>query len=86
VLFFIQVSTRQVVAVGVTARSDSSWVIQQARNATMNQNDQDLAARLLLRDHDAKFTRPFDDVFCGEGGKVLRTPIQAPKANAHAER
>jgi putative transposase len=52
----------------------------------MNQNDQDLAARLLLRDHDAKFTRPFDDVFCGEGGKVLRTPIQAPKANAHAER
>jgi transposase InsO family protein len=42
--------------------------------------------KLLLRDHDAKFTRSFDEVFCSEGVKVIRTPIQAPKANAYAER
>ena len=52
----------------------------------MNLNDQDLAARFLLRDHDAKFTRSFDEVFCSEGAEVLRTPIRAPKANAYAER
>jgi putative transposase len=33
-----------------------------------------------------RFTRSFDDVFRSEGGRVLRTPIQAPKANAYAER
>jgi hypothetical protein len=52
----------------------------------MDLNDQDLAARILLRDHDAKFTRSFDEVFGSEGGQALRTPIRAPKANASAER
>jgi putative transposase len=40
----------------------------------------------LLRDHDAKFSRTFDDVYCAEGAEVLLTPVQAPNANAHAER
>jgi hypothetical protein len=39
----------------------------------MDLNDQDLAARILLRDHDAKFTRSFDEVFGSEGGQALRT-------------
>jgi transposase InsO family protein len=86
VLFFIQLSTRRVVAARVTAHPDSAWVTQQARNAAMDLNDRGGSIRFLLRDHDAKFTRGFDDVFGSEGGQVLRTPIRAPKANAHAER
>lgn len=86
VLFFLQVSTRRVVAVGVTAQPDSSWVTQQARNATMELNDRQVSIRFLLRDHDAKFTRAFDEVFRTEGAAVIRTPIRAPRANAHAER
>ena len=86
VLFFIQVSTRQVVAVGVTAQPDSAWVTQQARNAAMELNDRLLSTRFLLRDHDAKVTRAFDDVFRSEDAQVIRTPIRAPRANAHAER
>ena len=86
VLFFIQLSTRRVVAAGVTAHPDSAWVTQQARNAAMDLHDRGVSVRFLLRDHDAKFTRSFDDVFSSEGGQVLRTPIRAPKANAHAER
>jgi putative transposase len=81
VLFFIQLSTRQVVAVGVTAHPDSAWVAQQARNATMDLDDRQLSTRFLLRDHDAKFTCAFDDVFRSEGAQVIRTPIRAPKAS-----
>jgi hypothetical protein len=42
--------------------------------------------RFLLRDQDAKFSRGFDEVFGGEGGQVLGTPIRVPKANAYAKR
>jgi putative transposase len=86
VLFFIHIGSRRVFLAGVTATPDSAWVSQQARNVVMDLNDRDLAVRMLLRDHDAMFTRGFDEVFCSEGAKVLRTPIWAPKANAHAER
>jgi putative transposase len=86
VLFFIQLSTRRVVAAGVTANPDAAWVSQPARNVAMDLNDGGMPIRFLLRDHDARFTRSFDDVFGSESGQVLRTPIQAPKANAYAER
>ena len=86
VLFFIQLSSSRVVVAGVTAIPDSAWVTQQARNAAMDLDDQQLPARFLLRDHDAKFTRSFDDVFQSAATEVIRTPIQAPKANAYAER
>ena len=42
--------------------------------------------RFLIHDRDTKFSHAFDEVFRTEGIKVIRTPIQAPNANAHAER
>jgi putative transposase len=86
VLFFIQLSSRRVVLAGVTSNPDSAWITQQARNTAMDLNDRGVSIRFLLRDHDAKFTGSFNEVFCGEGAKVMRTPIRAPKANAVAER
>ena len=42
--------------------------------------------RFLIHDRDSKFTAPFDELFRSEGIKVIHTPIQAPQANAYAER
>jgi putative transposase len=42
--------------------------------------------RLLIHDRDKKFSHAFDGVFRSEGIEVIRMPIQAPNANASAER
>jgi len=52
----------------------------------MNLDGRSPAIRLLIRDRDAKFSRPFDAVLRSEGMRVIRTPVRAPNANAYAER
>jgi putative transposase len=84
VLFFIELSTRRVHMLGATAHPDSRWVTQQARNLAIDQRLRD--ARFLVRDRDAKYSGPFDEVFRTEDVRVVLTPIRAPKANAFAER
>ncbi|MEV6638176.1 transposase [Actinoplanes sp. NPDC051470] len=42
--------------------------------------------RFLIRDRDTKYTSVFDETFTSEGIEVLRSPPQAPRANAYAER
>ena len=86
VLFFIELSTRRVHLAGVTAHPDSAWVTQQARNLFLTDGPDLGDVRFLIRDHDAKFSGAFDEVFRTEGTRVIRTPIRAPKANAYAER
>jgi putative transposase len=85
VLFF-ELGSRRVHLAGVTAYPNSRWVTQQARNLLLRLEERGGKLRFLLRDRDAKFSRSFDDVFRSEGAEVLLTPVQAPKANAYAER
>jgi len=85
VLFFISLATRRVEYIACTSSPDGAWVTQQARNLVMQLAD-DQPFRLLIHDRDKKFGSTFDGVFRSEGIKVIRTPIQAPNANAYAER
>jgi putative transposase len=86
VLFFIELSTRRVHLAGITSNRDGRWVTQQARNLLMRFEDEGIRPRLLVRDRDGKFTRDFDDVFHSEGIRVIKAPVRAPRARAHAER
>jgi putative transposase len=44
------------------------------------------ARQFLIHDRDAMYSGPFDRGFRSEGLRVIRTPVQAPRANAFAER
>ncbi len=86
VLFFIEQDTRRVHLAGITAHPAGDWVIQQARNLLMNLEGQADGLKFLIRDRDAKFTAAFDAVFTSIGVQTIKTPVQAPRANAIAER
>jgi putative transposase len=86
VLFFIELATRRVHVAGITTNPDGRWVTQQARNVLMELGDEGIRPRFLVRDRDSKFTREFDEVFRSEGIRVIKAPVRAPKARAHAER
>ena len=86
VLFFIELATRRVRLAGIATNPDGHWVAQQARNLVMALDDERVRPRFLIRDRDSKFSREFDEVFRSEGIHVIKAPVRAPKARAHAER
>ena len=59
---------------------------QQARNLLMDLGEHADSFKFLIRDRDTKFTAAFDTVLTAAGIRIIKTPVQAPRANATAER
>ncbi len=85
-LFVIEVSSRYVHILGVTANPDGPWTTQQIRNLLMDLGDRAADIRFLVRDRAGQFTAAFDAVLADAGIQVVRIPPRCPRANAYAER
>jgi putative transposase len=77
VLFVLEVGTRHVHVLGVTAHPDGAWTVQQAGNLLIDLEEQVRRFQFLIRDRAGQFTDGFDAVLAARPGlpRMLgRTP------------
>ena len=82
VFVVIEIGSRRILQHNVTAHPTAEWTLQQFREALPG----DHPYRFLIHDRDSIFAQEVDIGLANLGVRVLRTPVQAPKANAVCER
>ena len=78
----LEVGSRRLLHVNVTSHPTAAWTVQQFRDCLTEPH----GSRFVLHDRDAISSPWFDAAFTAMGVRVLRTPVQAPQANAYCER
>ena len=86
ILFFIEIGTRRVYLGGITRHPEAGWMVQVARNATMQDSGYLNGCRYLLHDRDKKFCHEFRETLAASGVECTPIPARSPNLNAHAER
>jgi len=86
VLFFIHLSSRQVHIAGMTPHPNEAWMVQVARQVTMEEWGFLAPGQYLIHDRDGKYCPVFQQLIDAAGVKRVPLPPRSPNLNAYAER
>ena len=86
VLFFIDLSTREVEIAGMASTANGLWMSQIGRKVTDAVDGILNGKRYLIPDRDPLFTAEFQNLLAGVGVKSVKLPPHSPNLNADAER
>jgi putative transposase len=86
VLFFLHLGSRQGHIAGMTPHPNEAWMVQVARNATMEEWGVLSPGQYLIHDRDGKYCPAFQQLIDAAGVKRVPLPPRSPNLNAYAER
>src|SRR3989441_288788 len=86
VLFFVHLGSRQIHIAGVTPHPNEAWMVQVARNVTMEEWGFLSPGQYLIHDRDGKYCPAFQQIIDAAGVKRVPLPPRSPNLNAYAER
>src|SRR3989442_8105653 len=86
VLFFIHLGSRKVAIAGMTPHPHAAWMLQMARNVTMEAWGFLAPGQYLLHDRDGKYGPAFQQIIDTAGVTRVPLPPRSPHLNAYAER
>jgi putative transposase len=78
ILFFLHLGSRQVHAAGVTPHPNETWMVQVARNVTMEEWGCLLLGQYLIHDRDTKFCQAFQQIIDDAGVERIVLPPRSP--------
>src|SRR5262245_60045948 len=86
VLFFLHLDSRKMHVAGVTPHSNEAWMVQVARNVTMEEWSVLSPGQYLIHDQDGKYCPTFQHIIDAAGVTRVPQPPRSPNLNAYAER
>ena len=86
VLFFLHLGSRKINVAGVTPHPNEAWMVQVARNVTMEEWGCLAPGQYLIHDRDTKFCAAFQRLIDDAGIERVVLPPRSPNLNAYAER
>src|SRR6266446_5067954 len=86
VLFFIHLGSRQVHIAGMTPHPNEAWMVQVARNLTMEEWGFLSPGQYLIHDRDGKYCPAFQHIIDAAGVTRVPLPPRSPNLHAYAER
>jgi putative transposase len=86
ILFFIHLGSRKVHIAGMTPQPNAAWMMQIARNITMEEWGFLSPGQYLIHDRDGKYCPAFQQIIDTAGVTRVPLPPRSPNLNAYAER